>query len=422
MFALHRINSHATKKFKVGHYSTSFNAFCSVASIGSYHRGFRRAVHDTDKIRYNCYGSNSKQPNASKVDNVNDLHAPPHIEIRGRYFGTPPGIDNMSNTGLMKESYLYGEESNRKSFADIGIIPELCDAVQSVVLNAHTSLSTTSTVHATQIQSACANAIFTGKDVVLAAETGSGKTLAYLVPLVQQCLEFKRKQLQSLDVSYTPYPLAVVLVPNKDLVTQVYSVLTSLLSKLKLKELMSNTETKESNTSLNFTIHAAISPTSANQWPYHLNTFSKTEKTLETHSQLHENVKNVPICYTHSFDLNQTITTDTIAAVEKRSFLPPDITICTPAFLSQIVESATITNSSAKHNRVVSNTDINGVKSNTSNMFEVCQHLRYLVLDEADMLLSGSYLQSMQKLMTILRRTKQFRIKQGSLSVSAYYI
>ena len=53
-------------------------------------------------------------------------------------------------------------------------------------------------------------------DAVVGAETGSGKTLAYLLPAAQRAVANRRK--------HTPYPAALVLVPNRELGTQLRRV------------------------------------------------------------------------------------------------------------------------------------------------------------------------------------------------------
>jgi len=53
-------------------------------------------------------------------------------------------------------------------------------------------------------------------DAVIGAETGSGKTLAYLMPAAQRAIATRRAD--------TPYPAALVLVPNRELGTQLQRV------------------------------------------------------------------------------------------------------------------------------------------------------------------------------------------------------
>jgi len=81
------------------------------------------------------------------------------------------------------------------------------------------------------VQAAAYPAIALGSDAVIGAETGSGKTLAYLLPLVDDVLERKRKAWEErnadngdsaggkVDAGYS-YARAVILVPNKELAQQ----------------------------------------------------------------------------------------------------------------------------------------------------------------------------------------------------------
>ena len=76
--------------------------------------------------------------------------------------------------------------------------------------------------HPTLVQSQTLNlAIASGRDIVCRARTGSGKTLAYLIPVCH-------KILLNNDNTEKDGVQAVVLVPTKELVTQVYNVLQKL--------------------------------------------------------------------------------------------------------------------------------------------------------------------------------------------------
>lgn len=59
--------------------------------------------------------------------------------------------------------------------------------------------------------------ILEGRHTLLAAETGCGKTLAYLLPIIQQVLEWKPLMPEKLNA-----PLALIIVPNRELVKQIY--------------------------------------------------------------------------------------------------------------------------------------------------------------------------------------------------------
>ena len=78
-------------------------------------------------------------------------------------------------------------------------------------------------VRPTLVQSKCLPlAITSGRDLLVRAKTGSGKTLAYCLPLLQ-------KILRSSESSSTPGVRAVVLVPTRELCSQVYKTLQSLV-------------------------------------------------------------------------------------------------------------------------------------------------------------------------------------------------
>jgi superfamily II DNA/RNA helicase len=79
----------------------------------------------------------------------------------------------------------------------------------------------------TQVQELVIPAALAGTDLVVSAETGSGKTLAYLVPTVQRLL--------ALQAPRGDGPLALILVPTRELARQVLKQCRALLSKTPLQ-------------------------------------------------------------------------------------------------------------------------------------------------------------------------------------------
>ncbi|CAM4888793.1 unnamed protein product [Rotaria socialis] len=76
----------------------------------------------------------------------------------------------------------------------------------------------------TNVQEKSIPAILTGQDVIIKSQTGSGKTLAYVVPtihLIQMIEPLVRRETG---------PIAIVLVPTKELVQQTYEVFQKLLT------------------------------------------------------------------------------------------------------------------------------------------------------------------------------------------------
>lgn len=72
-------------------------------------------------------------------------------------------------------------------------------------------------VHPTPIQEASFSIIMSGRDVMGIAQTGTGKTIAYLLPLLRQ-----------LPYSEQRHPRVLIIVPTRELVTQVLSELEKL--------------------------------------------------------------------------------------------------------------------------------------------------------------------------------------------------
>ncbi|WP_114765601.1 DEAD/DEAH box helicase [Vibrio rhodolitus] len=74
----------------------------------------------------------------------------------------------------------------------------------------------------TEIQTRTIPELIAGKDLLALANTGSGKTLAYALPLIQQLIKTKNDS------------LSLVLVPTRELATQVGSAIDTVASKLNL--------------------------------------------------------------------------------------------------------------------------------------------------------------------------------------------
>lgn len=79
-------------------------------------------------------------------------------------------------------------------------------------------------VRPTLVQSKCLPlAISSGRDLLVRAKTGSGKTLAYCLPLLQKVLSNKQ------GTKDKPGVRGIILVPTRELCTQVYNQLTQLI-------------------------------------------------------------------------------------------------------------------------------------------------------------------------------------------------
>ncbi|CAF1039716.1 unnamed protein product [Rotaria sp. Silwood1] len=76
----------------------------------------------------------------------------------------------------------------------------------------------------TNVQEKSIPTILTGQDVIIKSQTGSGKTLAYVIPTIH------RIQMIEPFVRRETGPIAIVLVPTKELVQQTYEVFQKLLT------------------------------------------------------------------------------------------------------------------------------------------------------------------------------------------------
>jgi ATP-dependent RNA helicase DDX47/RRP3 len=90
------------------------------------------------------------------------------------------------------------ETEEKKTFADLGVSPELCDACTSLGFK-----------NPTDIQVAAIPPALTGRDMIGIAQTGSGKTAAFSLPILQTLWE-------------NPQPFyALMLAPTRELADQI---------------------------------------------------------------------------------------------------------------------------------------------------------------------------------------------------------
>ena len=131
----------------------------------------------------------------------------------------PLGDVNAKST-IDRDTFLFGE---KVTFASCGIGAELTAALEA-----------TGKFNPTSIQAKTFTAIATGRDVIVGAETGSGKTLSYLLPIIQGLLDEKpvEEVEEGLSLSMGSYPSAIIMVPNKELCSQVYRMANELINNM----------------------------------------------------------------------------------------------------------------------------------------------------------------------------------------------
>ncbi|XP_034398451.1 probable ATP-dependent RNA helicase DDX31 isoform X2 [Cyclopterus lumpus] len=99
------------------------------------------------------------------------------------------------------------------SFSDLDLHPHLV-ATLNKVLNVST---------VTSVQKQTIPVLLSGRDAVIRSQTGSGKTLSYAIPVVQSLQAVQQK------VSRSDGPLAVVIVPTRELAQQTFQIFQKLL-------------------------------------------------------------------------------------------------------------------------------------------------------------------------------------------------
>lgn len=95
------------------------------------------------------------------------------------------------------------------------------------------NLTTMGCVKPTQIQMLATKAVLKGENCMIAAETGSGKTLSYLVPIIQNILNYKTSVVVSKPSLNAP--MALVVTPGRELCEQISDVCQSLIVNLPIK-------------------------------------------------------------------------------------------------------------------------------------------------------------------------------------------
>jgi superfamily II DNA/RNA helicase len=134
--------------------------------------------------------------------------------LTGAHAGTPPGGTDAPGDDTYETA---------RTFESLGVSEELTKA-----------LADEGIVSAFPIQALTVADALAGRDVCGKAKTGSGKTLAFGVPLLQRAKATRDAQ-GTRQAPRPAKPLALVLLPTRELAVQVYDVLTPLARKLGLR-------------------------------------------------------------------------------------------------------------------------------------------------------------------------------------------
>lgn len=121
-------------------------------------------------------------------------------------------VANASGSEQEAEAAMAGADEAKKTFADLGVREELCDACENLKFT-----------NPTPIQAQAIPLAIEGRDVIGLAETGSGKTAAFVLPILQALLE---KQ-QSL--------FGLILAPTRELAYQIAQQVDALGSIINVK-------------------------------------------------------------------------------------------------------------------------------------------------------------------------------------------
>jgi ATP-dependent helicase YprA (DUF1998 family) len=140
-------------------------------------------------------------------------------------------LGNLNDPKLDLDTFLFGD---RVTFSSCGVGPDLQSALEA-----------TGKFNPTSIQAKTFGSISSGRDTIIGAETGSGKTLSYLIPIIQRLIEEEQEETErgeepsKDDDLMAPdqkcYPSAIIMVPNKELCSQVYRMANEILAQLRPK-------------------------------------------------------------------------------------------------------------------------------------------------------------------------------------------
>ena len=130
-----------------------------------------------------------------------------------------------AHAGSAPDRDIQGDDTyeTARTFESLGVSPELTKA-----------LADEGIVSAFPIQALTIADALAGRDVCGKAKTGSGKTLAFGVPLLQRTKATREAQAGQAPASRPAKPLALVLLPTRELAVQVHDVLMPLARTLGL--------------------------------------------------------------------------------------------------------------------------------------------------------------------------------------------
>src|ERR1700728_139808 len=148
--------------------------------------------------------------------------APPHNRESGSM--TVDALTGAHASVTSRDSDVSGDDTyeTARTFESLGVSPELTHA-----------LADEGIVSAFPIQALTIADALSGRDVCGKAKTGSGKTLAFGVPLLQRA-KATRDAHGPAPATRPAKPLALVLLPTRELAVQVHDVLAPLAQKLGL--------------------------------------------------------------------------------------------------------------------------------------------------------------------------------------------
>lgn len=135
-----------------------------------------------------------------------------------------PLLSHGWNRGIKHQN----EEIIFRAYEDRNPLPSLSDEVVRfdqlpLDKNIIATLNQEGYIEPTHVQVKAIGEILTSKNVIISSESGSGKTLAYGIPLLHSVMRFKNSGKREGED-----PLALVIVPTRELAEQIGKVLTKL--------------------------------------------------------------------------------------------------------------------------------------------------------------------------------------------------
>ncbi|CAM9813894.1 unnamed protein product, partial [Scytosiphon promiscuus] len=187
--------------------------FLSPAAIAQHRSTARRMSHPSQLSALRC----SSSPSSCSLSSFARPSPSRAFRVAAVAATSPSRRRRRTALGMVSDRPFRGPEAEvmeEMDFTGLGLLDDLVGAMDEFGFDSPS-----------KIQRKAIPQILSGGNVVFAAATGSGKTLAYLMPLVQQLrAQEAQAEIDGESIRQTKRPRAIILVPTRELATQVLEV------------------------------------------------------------------------------------------------------------------------------------------------------------------------------------------------------